>query len=106
MNAAMRTVFLVVREPGRTWRHDKPAAEQTHCAEHAAFMETLFARGDVLLGGPLREAPNKSVLVVAAPNRQAVFELLKLDPWTRADVLRVVSVHTWEWTLEAASRAA
>jgi uncharacterized protein YciI len=102
----MRTVYLVVREPGRSWLPDRPAMEQPAWPEHAAYLETLFDLGHVLFGGPLVEAPGKRVMVVAAESREAVFDLLARDPWTRTEVVRVVSVHTWQWTLDTAPAAA
>lgn len=97
----MQTVYLVVREPGRAWREDRPADGQPLWLEHAAYLEDLFDRGLVLFGGPLIESPRKLVMVVVAKDRPAVFELLARDPWAREAVVRVVSVHTWAWTLDA-----
>ena len=97
----MRTVYLVVREPGPAWLADRPACEQPLWLEHAAYLEGLFDRGLVLFGGPLVETQGKRVMVLAAASRQAAFDLLARDPWTRGEVLRVASVHTWEWTLDA-----
>lgn len=102
----MRTVYLVVREPGKGWIQDRPAAEQPYWLEHSAYLEELFDLGLVLFGGPLVEAPGKRVMVVVAESRQAVFDLLARDPWTRVEVVRVVSVHTWQWTLDTAPAAA
>jgi uncharacterized protein YciI len=97
-----RTVFLVVREPGLAWVRTKPLREQPRFDEHSAFMKRLFASGRVLFGGPLTAIPHRIVLVAAAKDRDAVLELFRDDPWVQADVLRVASVHAWEWHLEAA----
>ena len=97
-----KTVFLVVREPGTAWVRDQPLRAQPGFAAHSAFMDGLFASGRVLFGGPLTAIPNRIVLVASAKDRDAVFELFREDPWFRDDVLRVASVHAWEWHLEAA----
>ena len=97
-----RTVFLVVREPGMAWVRGKPLREQAGWVAHNAFMDQLVASGRVLFGGPLTAIPNRIVLVASGKDREAVMDLLRDDPWCRDDVLRVASVHAWEWHLEAA----
>ena len=97
-----KTVFLVVREPGLAWVRDKPLREQPGFAGHSRFMDGLFASGRVLFGGPLTAIPNRIVLVASAKDRDAVLELFKDDPWYTDDVLRLASVHAWEWHLAAA----
>jgi len=97
-----KTVFLVVREPGLAWVRDKPLREQPGFAGHSRFMDGLFALGRVLFGGPLTAIPNRIVLVASAKDRDAVLELFKDDPWYADDVLRLASVHAWEWHLAAA----
>jgi len=53
--------------------------------------------------GVLRQSvPNRIVLVASAKDRDAVLELFKDDPWYADDVLRLASVHAWEWHLAAA----
>jgi uncharacterized protein YciI len=98
----MQRVFLVVREPGSRWQAGLPAAQQDGHAMHAAFRDGLFRAGYLLFGGPLTEVPGKIVLVIAADDRDAVRALIDQDPWARNDVLRVASVHAWEWQLAAA----
>jgi uncharacterized protein YciI len=102
----MRTVFLVVREPGMAWLRGKSLREQPEWDAHARFMDELFGAGRLLFGGPLPDVPGKVVLVIAADSRERVYEWLAEDPWARADVLGVASVATWEWTLDNHSRAA
>jgi len=97
-----KTVFLVVREPGVAWVRDRPLREQPGFSEHSAFMDRLFASGRVLFGGPLTAIPDRIVLVASARDREAAHELFRNDPWYRDDVLRVASVHAWEWHLAAA----
>jgi uncharacterized protein YciI len=97
-----RTVFLVVREPGMAWVRGKPLRDQPGWAGHQAFMDTLFASGRVLFGGPLTAIPNRIVLVASGKDRETVTGMLQDDPWCRDDVLRVASVHAWEWHLAAA----
>jgi uncharacterized protein YciI len=99
---AAKTVFLVVREPGTAWVRGQPLRDQPGFPEHSAFMDRLFASGRVLFGGPLTAIPNRIVLVASAPDREAALELFRNDPWFRDDVLRVASVHAWEWHLAAA----
>jgi len=97
-----KTVFLVIREPGMAWQRNREFKQQPDWAAHTAFMDSLFATGRVLFGGPLTQVPGKVVLVITAPNRESVYECLKNDPWVRHDRLRIASVHEWEWYLAAA----
>jgi len=102
MVSEAKTVFLVVREPGPAWIPERPLREQPGFRAHSAFMEVLFASGRVLFGGPLTAIPNRIVLVASAKDRESVLHLFRDDPWYRDDVLRIVSVHAWEWHLAAA----
>ena len=102
----MRSVYLVIREPGRLWLPRQPLERQPDWAAHAEFMGELFNAGRLLFGGPLREVSGKVVLVMAADSRDAVRELLERDPWQFGAVIRTVSVTTWDWAQEATRRAA
>lgn len=102
----MRSVFLVVREPGRLWLPQRPLREQPDWSAHAEFMDGLFSAGRLLFGGPLREVAGKIVLVMAAATREEVRELLEGDPWQTGAVIRTVSVTTWDWAQESSRRAA
>ena len=102
----MRSVYLVVREPGRLWLPQRPLDPQPDWPAHAEFMDGLFRAGRLLFGGPLREVAGKVVLVMAAAGRDEVRELLERDPWQTGAVIRTVSVTTWDWAREASRRAA
>lgn len=95
----MKTVFLVLCEPGKKWVADRPLHEQAEWATHASFLAALFESGHLLFGGPLADAPGKLMLVVAAAARADVFTLLCQDPWVAHDIQRVASVHAWDWTM-------
>jgi uncharacterized protein YciI len=98
----MQRVFLVVREPGAKWQADVPATAQAGYAMHAAFRDALFRAGYLLFGGPLPDVPGKVVLVIAADDLEAARAIIEQDPWVRDDLLRVVSIHAWDWQLAAA----
>lgn len=102
----MRSVYLVVREPGRLWLPLGALDQQPDWAAHAEFMGGLFNAGRLLFGGPLREVSGKIVLVMAADSREEVRALLERDPWQTGAVIRTASVTTWDWAQEASRRAA
>lgn len=93
----MREVVLVLREPGRHWVRDRAPQDQPLWEAHALFMDTLFADGALLFGGPLAEAPQREVLIVALPRRDAALAMLAPDPWLRHGILRVAAAHAWRW---------
>ena len=69
--------------------------EQDRWAEHAAFMNDLVASEFVVLGGPLGE-DGHVLLIVDAPDEEAIPARLAGDPWTAMGLLEVTRVESWE----------
>jgi uncharacterized protein YciI len=87
--------LAVTRSRGRAWNHSRDLDEQERFAEHASFMNTLVADGFVVLGGPLDDQMS-TLLIVDAPNEEAVRARLAGDPWSAMGLLEVTAVAAWE----------
>lgn len=85
--------LAVTRGRGAAWDHSRDLDEQDGFAEHASFMNALVAEGFVVLGGPLEAS---TLLIVDAPDEQAVRARLAGDPWTTMGLLEVTGVQEWE----------
>ena len=87
-------MFVVTRVPGPEWDPRRGVREQEGWAEHAAFMDALLDEGFVVLGGPL--GPTGLVLlIVEAPDADAVRARLAEDPWEAAQLLVTSTVQAW-----------
>jgi uncharacterized protein YciI len=91
----MAEYFLVERAKGPAWDHSRPRREQDGWAEHATFMDALSEQGFVLLVGPIGEGDgDNALLVIDAPDENAVRARLAEDPWGE-DMLATVSIRHW-----------
>jgi uncharacterized protein YciI len=96
--------FLVARERGPAWDHDRPRREQQGWDEHAAFMDALVEAGFVVLGGPVGEGDGEEALLVVDAERETdVRARLSDDPWGE-DMLVTESVRPWSVWLGAPPR--
>ena len=57
MSGQQEQLFVVDRPAGAEWVPGKGAREQPLWDEHAAFMDDLFERGLIALGGPFLDGP-------------------------------------------------
>jgi uncharacterized protein YciI len=82
------------------WDPQRPLREQDAWDDHAAFMNGLAADGFVVLGGPLGPGGQDSgghgaLLIIQAPDEQAVRTRLNADPWAARDILAIESPGPW-----------
>jgi len=70
--------------------------EQRGWNDHAVFMDALAEQHFVVLGGPLKYAKHRAMLIVDAPNEMVLRERLAADPWMKAGVLRNLEIYPWE----------
>ncbi|MGA3361896.1 MAG: YciI family protein [Solirubrobacteraceae bacterium] len=87
--------LAVTRSRGAAWDPSLDLDEQASFAEHAAYMNALVAEGFVVLGGPLDDEAS-TLLIVDAPDEQAVRARLAGDPWTAMGLLELSAVAEWE----------
>jgi uncharacterized protein len=88
------TRFIVTRGPGPAWDPAKPIRGQAGWEPHADFMDGLSAEGFVAFGGPVDERM-KVVLVVDAPDEGTIRSRLAADPWSTAELARIVAIDEW-----------
>lgn len=98
----MKTRFIVVQAKGPSWDPTRLRREQTLWDEHAAFMDQLTAEGFIVLGGPLGEGDGEdALLVINAPDEDAIIATSKKDPWIKAGILKIKTIQRWIIFLEA-----
>jgi uncharacterized protein YciI len=92
------STFVVLRERGPAWDHERGMREQDGWDEHAAFMEGLAEEGFILLGGVL--ADGRAMHVVEAESEEDVRARFAADPWPQ-EMLDLATVTRWEILLRA-----
>lgn len=97
----MKTLFVVNQIRGQAWDQSRPLRSQTLWDEHAGFMDQLTAEGFIVLGGPLEDAESSAMLVVDAPDEEAVRNTLARDPWRTSGHLREPKLQRWTIFLES-----
>lgn len=90
----MKNTFIILWAPGPAWISGKTVREQPYWEQHAAFMDSLFERGMVVLGGPFADATG-SLVVVEAENEHEVTALFTRDPFLVHDIFALKSIKQW-----------
>lgn len=96
----MKKTFVTFFSPGPAWVGGKTSREQPYWTEHAAFMDQIFDEGIVVLGGPYADY-TKLLVIVNAPDAEAVCALFGRDPFVIQGVVFISSVHEWLIFLDA-----
>lgn len=94
----MATFLIVRHRSGPEWAPGRPLEEQSGWEAHAAYLDGLVARGDLVLGGPLADE-HRVVLVAEAADEAGVRALMDADPWTGSH-LDTVSIERWTLRLD------
>ena len=92
----MAMFLVVLRRSGPEWDPGKPLEQQSGWPEHAAFMDDLFERGLIALGGPFLDGSGAMVVLRVADEATAR-ELLAPDPWCSngRDVQGIGRIRPW-----------
>ena len=95
-------LFVADRPAGTEWVPGLGARAQPLWDEHAAFMDDLFERGVVALGGPFEDGSG-ALLVLRAGSADEVRELLADDPWCSGgrDIQGIGRVRPWTVVLDS-----
>jgi hypothetical protein len=90
------TLYVVDRPAGADWVRGKGAREQPLWPEHAAFMDRLFARRLVALGGPFLDGSG-AMVVMRVGDADEARDLLSPDPWCSngRDVQGIGRIRPW-----------
>ena len=100
----MKNTFVILWAPGPAWVPGKTVREQPYWAEHAAFMDSLFENGLVVLGGPFADATG-SLAIVEAKNEQEVADVFARDPFVEHDIFAKSSLKQWLLFLDVRRKA-
>ena len=73
--------------------------EQVLWDEHAKFMDDLVEDGFVVLGGPLAGG-RRVLLIVSAPDEDALYARFAEDPWITNGMLTISQVEPWTVLLD------
>jgi uncharacterized protein YciI len=68
---------------------------------HARFMNALAAEGFVVLGGPMGEGGEETLLVIDSNSEATVRARLAADPWTQIGLLEIARVEPWVILLDS-----
>jgi uncharacterized protein YciI len=94
------TLFLVFRNPGPAWVPGLPSRQQPLWDEHAAFMDRVFERGKIILGGPYADT-SRVLVIVQARDREEAAELFRDDPWAGPGILVESEIIEWSVFLDS-----
>ena len=96
----MKNTFVVLWGPGPAWVAGKTVREQPYWDEHATFMDALFDKGMVVLGGPFADATG-SLVIWEAESEQKLADLISHDPFVIHGIFALKSLKQWVLFLDA-----
>jgi len=89
---------VIVRQAGPEFDPALPLEQQTRWEAHAAYMDSLVADGQIVLGGPL---PNGRVAhAMQANSEEELRAVWARDPWHESHLV-LESVEPWEIRLDS-----
>jgi uncharacterized protein YciI len=99
----MTKAIAVFLRHGSRWDPNRSVREQDFWDDHARFMDDLFDRGVVVLGGPFAD-DSGSLVVLEAESPEAARAIYRGDPWTQRDILVVADAKEWTIFLDSRTR--
>jgi uncharacterized protein YciI len=96
----MKNTFVLQWGHGPAWVEGKTVREQPYWNEHADFMDPIFERGMVVLGGPFADGSG-SLLVLEAEDEREVRETFAADPFVTKGIFVMQSLKQWTLFLDA-----
>jgi uncharacterized protein YciI len=70
---------------------------------HAQFMDALAAEGVIVLGGPIGDGGEETLLVFDVDSEETLRTRLATDPWTPIGLLEIARVEPWTILLDRRS---
>lgn len=86
-------MFIVLYTPGPAWLQGKLIPEQPFYREHGRYMKQVFARRQLIMGGPFLDNQGGLGILDVANVAQA-YEIVEHDPAVLAKVFQP-HVHPW-----------
>ena len=97
----MKKTIAVFMQPGPNWDYSKGVREQAYWNEHARFIDNLFARGVVLMAGPLAPEGTGALVILNAETPEDAHAIHAKDPWKDKGILQVADAREWTIFLDA-----
>jgi uncharacterized protein YciI len=85
-------LYVLYYVPGPRWQAGRSVSEQALDA-HRAYMEELYERDELLMGGPLLDNAG-GLIILRVPDQQVAEHIMAHDPAVRAGIVKG-SVHPW-----------
>lgn len=96
----MKNTFMIRWAHGPAWVSGKTVRQQPYWDQHAVFMDALFERGMVVLGGPFADETG-SLLIVEAESEREVTDIIAVDPFVVHDIFVLHDLKQWMLFLDA-----
>lgn len=96
-------LYAVRQRRGGPWDWTRGLRQQEGFAEHGRFVDDLVDDGFIVLGGPL-EGDHEVLLIIDAPDDQAIRSRLADDPWIKNGMLTLDRIERWTILLGAGVR--
>jgi uncharacterized protein YciI len=96
--------FYAVRQRrSGPWNWARDLRGQVGFNDHARFVDDLVDSGFIVLGGPL-QGEREVLIIVSAPDEDAVRQRFAEDPWVRSGMLTLTTVERWTILLDGLGR--
>jgi uncharacterized protein YciI len=92
-------LFAVRQKRGGPWDWTRDLRGQAGFADHARFVNDLADSGFIVLGGPLH-GDREVLIIVNAPDEDAVRKRFADDPWVQSGMLTLTAVERWTILLD------
>jgi uncharacterized protein YciI len=92
-------LYAVRQTRGGPWDWSRDLRGQAGFEDHARFMDRLVDSGFIVLGGPLQDE-REVLIIVNAPDEDAVRNGFGDDPWIQSGMLTISAVERWTILLD------
>jgi hypothetical protein len=92
-------LYAVRQRRGGPWNWARDLRGQAGFDDHARFADDLAGPGFIVPGGPL-QGEREVLIIVSAPDEDAVRQRFAGDPWVRSGMLTLTTVERWTILLD------
>ncbi len=80
-----------------TYEHPDETGWRQHLVPHIAWLQDRLKDGSLIASGPFSDVPQQAaLLIVSAPDRAALNDLISSDPFAIAGLIENMIVHEWD----------